>query len=124
MDPSPPAWYFEGFARASLFAGRCEEAIACYRECLRHIPESLGCNIDLMVSYMAAGREEEGKARAQEVLRLNPNFSLSTYGSAAASNDFTDEVLKANASPDPHAGQCVVDRVRRSMFMLKAGIPE
>lgn len=74
----------------------------------------------MAVAYMAAGRDEEGRKQARKALKITPKgFSLSVWGA-----ETWDQVLQMNAAPDPYSGQCVVDRARRIMFMLKAGLPE
>ncbi len=126
LDPNPPVWALETLGRVHLFAGQCDKAITAYRECVSRQPANWSCQTDLAVAYMAAGREEEGREQAREALKItHEGFSLSKWGGESEEQKrFWEEITRMNAAPDPFAGQCVVDRARRVMFMLKAGLPE
>jgi adenylate cyclase len=63
-------------AEAYVFLERYAEAISPAKRALIISPDHLGAHIALVVSYSALGREEEARAEAAEVLRINPNFSL------------------------------------------------
>ena len=56
--------------------GRYEEAIAAYKRALTRNPNLLPAHLDLAVIYSELGREEEARAEAAEVLRINPKYSL------------------------------------------------
>jgi len=74
----------------------------------------------MAVAYMAVGREEEGRQQIREALKITQK----DFSQAAWSGELWDQAASMNAAPDPCAGQCVVDRARRVMYMLKAGLPE
>jgi adenylate cyclase len=56
--------------------GRYEEAITNYKKALDRAPKYELAQIGLTASYSSAGREEEARAQAAEVLRVNPKCSL------------------------------------------------
>ena len=59
--------------------GREEEAIAAFKRALTRNPALLPAHVNLAVIYSELGREEEARAEAAEVLRLNPKFSLEVH---------------------------------------------
>jgi tetratricopeptide (TPR) repeat protein len=59
--------------------GQYEEGIAWCEKAVRQEPDSLFARIMMTVVYSYSGRNEEARAEAAEVLRLNPKFSLEKY---------------------------------------------
>jgi tetratricopeptide (TPR) repeat protein len=71
----------------ALQAGRFEEAIADFREALRHLPPSSGLDLYedcLANAYLQAGRLDEAIHEYQRILHLNPNYPLAEYHLAQA----------------------------------------
>jgi tetratricopeptide (TPR) repeat protein len=64
---------------AYSLAGRPEEAVAPLKQYLAHYPNILGVRLNLTAVYSELGKEEEARAEAAEVLRLNPEFSLEVH---------------------------------------------
>jgi TolB-like protein/class 3 adenylate cyclase/Flp pilus assembly protein TadD len=64
---------------AYYLAGRTEEAIAPLKQYLARYPNILGAHLTLAAVYSELGKEEEARAEAMEVLRLNPKFSLEVH---------------------------------------------
>jgi adenylate cyclase len=56
--------------------GQYEEAITALKRAVNRQPNYLYPHIQLAMIYSELGREEEARAEAAEVLRINPNFSL------------------------------------------------
>jgi adenylate cyclase len=79
LDPMPVGWYFRGLGNAYFGAGRYEEAIVAHRKALQRAHNDIVTHIALTTAYSWAGRHEEARAQAGEVLRINPNFSLEQY---------------------------------------------
>jgi adenylate cyclase len=79
MDPFPPSTYYMhlGFAYCNL--GRYEEAITALKRAILIEPKNAGAHRGLTASYSLAGREEDARAAAKELLRVDPNFSLMRY---------------------------------------------
>ena len=76
LNPHYPPFYLFYLGEAYRLTGRYEEAIAAYKRALTRNPNLLPAHLSLAVIYSELGREEEARAEAAEVLRLNPNFSL------------------------------------------------
>ena len=76
LNPRYPANYLQNLGRAYRLAGRCEEAIAPLKQAIALSPTFIPSRVNLVVCYVELGREEEARAEATEVLRLNPNYSL------------------------------------------------
>jgi len=60
-------------------AGHYEEARAPLQRYLSHYPNMLPAHLMLAVVYSELGQTAEAQAEAAEVLRLNPNFSLTIH---------------------------------------------
>jgi len=70
--PTTIVFYYSGVAH--LFTGRYEGAISMCKKAVDVSPGSFIPHMYLTAAYGAAGREEEARAEAEEVLRLNPKF--------------------------------------------------
>jgi len=68
------------FGHALRITGRFDEAVLFYKKTLQRNPDHIIAHISLAATYIALGREQEARAEAAEVLRLNPNFSVDSYG--------------------------------------------
>jgi tetratricopeptide (TPR) repeat protein len=76
LNPHYPASYLFLLGEAYRVAWRYEEALAAYQKALTRNPNLLPAHLGLAVSYSELGREEEARAEAAEVLRINPQYSL------------------------------------------------
>jgi len=79
LNPIPPARYLHYFADAYETLGRYEDAIEVYKRVLKRSPNYLFAHINLTAAFIAAGREQEARHQAEELLRLDPTFSLDKY---------------------------------------------
>ena len=79
LDPLPPARYLIYLARAYGVLGRSDAAIELLTEVLERSPNNLYAHIGLTAAYSASGLEEEARNQAQELIRLDPTFSLDQY---------------------------------------------
>ena len=79
LNPISPWYYFYWLGLGHWVMGQYEEAIAAYKKMLHLRPTSLVAHIVLTTSYSLLGRDEEARAEAAEVLRLNPKFSVDKY---------------------------------------------
>jgi tetratricopeptide (TPR) repeat protein len=85
--------------------GRTEEAIAMYKNAIALTPNNVMAYAALAAAYASLDREDEAKAAAAQVLRINPKFSAKRYAYSLA---YKDRSISA-----------------RSMeLMIKAGLPE
>lgn len=76
FNPITPGWYLHNLAAAFRNLDRYDEAIAYCEKTVERHPLSMLSHIDLASSYSLAGREEEARAEAAAVFRINPKFSL------------------------------------------------
>ena len=61
------------------YTGQYEEAITWCEKAVRQEPDSLFARMMMTVVYSLSGRDEEARAEAAEVLRINPKFSLEKF---------------------------------------------
>jgi adenylate cyclase len=57
-------------------AGRFEEALWEYRKSIQREPNNIFAHLGKAATHIMMGQEEEARAEAVEVIRINPNFSL------------------------------------------------
>jgi tetratricopeptide (TPR) repeat protein len=76
LNPKPPNTYYRHFGVALRDSGRYEEAIALQKKAIEQDSNDIIAHLVLTSSYSLAGRDAEARATAQEVLRINPKFSV------------------------------------------------
>jgi len=79
LNPFAPAMFFNNLAVAYRDAGQYEKAIEECKKALQREPNTQFPYIHTAISYFRLGREEEARAAAAEILRINPKFSLERY---------------------------------------------
>jgi adenylate cyclase len=101
LNPKPPNLYLINYGVALRDSGRYEEAIAQGKRATEKEPNNFIAYVVLASSYSLAGREEEARAAAKEILRINPKFSvariqkLSPHKDRAVAKRFCDTLRKA-----------------------------
>jgi adenylate cyclase len=83
LNPMPPSRYFWSLGLAYAETGQYEEGITWCEKAIRLDPNSLYARVMMTVVYSWSGRDEEARAQAAEVLRINPNFSLEKFAKRA-----------------------------------------
>ena len=82
LNPFPsPSYYFYA-AHTYRLIGRYEDAVRMCKECLARWPNNIVAQVALAFNYAAWGRDEEARAAAQDVLRIDPKFSAQRYARA------------------------------------------
>ncbi len=76
LNPYPPSAYYEILAWSYYFLGKYDEAIAKGKGAISVNPKDFHAHLVLICAYFSMGREEEARAHAAEVLRIDPNFSV------------------------------------------------
>jgi adenylate cyclase len=76
LNPFPPAYYYGSFGHCLRIVGRHEDAIAQYRKALALSPNDMTTYLGLCTTYVEMGREDEARAAAAEVMRINPKFTV------------------------------------------------
>ena len=105
LNPNPPSWYLHNLAVAFNFVENYDEAIFWGEKAVKLNPKSLLGHYILCAIYSSAGRMEDAKREALEVLKINPKFSVST-------------VEKTNPLKNESVKKRYFDSLR------KAGLPE
>jgi TolB-like protein len=79
LNPIPPNLYLYSLGISYAFTGHLNEAITWCEKAVRREPNSLSARLFMAAFYSLAGRDEEARIEAAEVLRINPKFSLEKY---------------------------------------------
>jgi adenylate cyclase len=79
LNPIPPVWYLQNLARSYRMVGQYENSIATYKKVLRRTPDNLFAHAGLTATYSVAGRLDEARAQAKEILRVQSKFSAERY---------------------------------------------
>jgi adenylate cyclase len=101
LNPIPPAYFWIHMSLAYAMAERYEEALAVGEKAVQREPDNVMARIFLAANFSLAGRAEEARVEAAEVIRISPKFSLE-YASKtwpmrnqAAKDRFLDALRKA-----------------------------
>ncbi len=104
LNPNAAAGTFVYLGHAFRNASRFEEAVSAYKKGIQRAPDFIVAHIGLGTVYSLMGREKEARAEAEEVLRINPKFSLDYFAKSSA----------------PYKDQSEIDKVVNAM--RKAGL--
>ena len=101
INPKPPNSLYRHFGVAFRDSGQYDEAIELSKKAVERKPNDIIAYVVLASSYGLAGREEEAKAAAKEILRINPKYSVdrlekvSPHKDRAVAKRFCDALRKA-----------------------------
>ena len=87
LNPLSPSPFLNDLGLAFRLTGRLEEAAALFQKSLQRAPNDFWMHAALAGVYIEMGREEEARAEAAEVMRINPKFSLEWYGKRSLLQD-------------------------------------
>jgi adenylate cyclase len=105
LDPFHPTWFYFTIADYHFHRGEYEEALAAARKI--NLPGLAGSHFYLVAIYAELGRQGDARSALEELLRLNPGFTI---------EKLIHERRKWNARDDA---------IRRWVAALrKAGLPE
>jgi len=76
LKPNPDATFYETLARSYYMMGEFKDAITAFKKSIAMWPDNVYAHIGLTAAYGMAGREEDARAEAAEVLRINPKINL------------------------------------------------
>ena len=79
LNPIPPTYYYDFLAIAHRNNGQYEKAIELCKKGISGNPDNLSAHLTLTISYSLFNYTEEANKEAEEVLRIDPNFSLEYY---------------------------------------------
>jgi adenylate cyclase len=97
LNPIPPSIYLYSLGISLYLTGQYEEAITWHEKAVRRAPNALFAHLFLAVAYSLSGRDEEARAEAAEVLRINPKFSLEKFTKRCTYKKKTDCEILGNA---------------------------
>ena len=87
LSPYYPEWYQWILGRAYRLSGQYDKAIATLTARRDDSPDSFFPHIELAAVYSEMGRHEAARAEADEVLRINPRFSVREWTRAPQYKD-------------------------------------
>jgi adenylate cyclase len=79
LNPFAPSAYLFNLGLSYILSGQYEEAIAECKKATTRDPNNLIAQVALTAAYGLSGRDEEARATASEVYRIDPKFSLEYY---------------------------------------------
>jgi adenylate cyclase len=79
LNPIPPNAYLYSLGISYALTGHLDEAITWGEKAVRREPNSLSARLFMAAFYSRAGRDEEARLEAAEVLRISPKFSLEKF---------------------------------------------
>jgi adenylate cyclase len=74
LNPVPPNIYLYSLGLSYAMTGQYDEAIIWCKKAVTQEPDSLWARITMTVAYSLSGRDEEARAQAAEVLRIQPKY--------------------------------------------------
>ncbi len=97
LDPNPGNVFYRHFSVALRHSGQYDEAIVLLKRAIEREPNDLIAYIALTSTFGMAGRMEEARAAAKEVLRINPRFSVERYEKTVPYKDMAakDQLIDA-----------------------------
>jgi adenylate cyclase len=79
LQPFAPVMYYHWLGRAYFMTGQYDVAIATWKKALQKSPDYLPAHAFLAACYSSLNRQAEAAVEAEEVMRINPKFSLKFY---------------------------------------------
>ncbi len=76
LDPYHPSVYLTWLGGVYSWSGRYDQAIKALKRAMRQEPDYIVNHVALAAAYAHSGKDEDARAEAAEILRLNPNFTL------------------------------------------------
>jgi len=107
VNPIPPGNQLWSLGLSYAYTGQYEEAIKWCAKAVHHEPDDLLARILITVVYSLSGRDEEARAEAAEVLRIQPKFSVKgfekrlTYKRKEDTEKFLNALRKAGIPEAP-----------------------
>jgi adenylate cyclase len=89
LNPFAPAVFFYNLSVAYRMVGQFDQAVEQAKKAVERDPKNQFTNLALASACILAGREAEARAVAEEVLKINPKFSLEQYTKTLSYRDGT-----------------------------------
>ena len=91
LNPIPPNIYLYSLGISYILTRQYDEAITWCEKAVRREPNSLLARLFMAAVYSLAGRDEEARIEAAEVLRINPKFSLEKFAKSVTYKNQEDQ---------------------------------
>ena len=105
LNPIPPSYYYDCLGIAYRYNGQYEKAIEICKKAIIVSPDNVSAYITLAASYSPMNRTEDACKAVEEILRIQPVFSLENL-----------------ANTQPYKKQEELDKFINAL--RKAGLPE
>jgi TolB-like protein len=79
LCPIYPSWYLWALGNAYRLTGQIESAVDAFEAGIKRNEDFLGLYVGLASTLGELGRDEDAKMSVSEILRLDPDFSISSY---------------------------------------------
>ncbi len=103
LNPIPPNIYLYSLGISYALTGHHDEAITWCEKAVRREPNSWSAHLFMAAIYSRAGRDEEARIEAAEVLRINPKFSLEKFAKSVTYKN-QEDVERTISAPLRKAG--------------------
>jgi len=105
LNPIPPPWYLFSCGFSHFILSQYQEATVAFKKVLQRSPENLFAHVGLAATYSVLGREKDAHAEAEEIIRIDPTFTLETLAKGfllknQADIDRTIEALRKAGLPE------------------------
>jgi len=97
LNPFPPNWYYGFLGMSCCGAGMYEEAITACNKAIQVTPDYLLAHQRLAAAYSLSGREKEARAEAEEILRIDSEFTVERFAKVQPFKNQKDTKLFVNA---------------------------
>ncbi len=87
LCPVFPPWFYVHWGQTSRVLGKIDESIEAYQKMLRQDPDQLEGHIGLAGIFSESRDMKKAKEHADEVMRIDPGFSINRYFSNIAFRD-------------------------------------
>ena len=87
LNPIPPTHYLQDLGVGYYMVGRYEDSIEMNEMVLKRASNNVFAHTNLAAAYSALGHEENARRHAEEVLKLDPQFSLKQWAEISPAKD-------------------------------------
>jgi len=84
LNPIPPGNYLWSLGLSYAATQQYDEAIKWCEKAIQQEPDNLMARVMITAIYSRAGQDDKARVEAQEVLRINPSFSLDRFSKRAS----------------------------------------
>jgi TolB-like protein/Flp pilus assembly protein TadD len=97
LNPNAEPINYANYGHALRMTGRFEEAVPAFKKAIQRAPNHFIAHFGLAITYSLMGREKQARAEAEEILRINPKFSVDHWKIVAPYKDSSEVDKIANA---------------------------